>query len=121
MPHSARNGFAPERSSRDKFKPTFRGRALLEVNQMIVIRNGDLSFLFRPDPDGDLMPSMPEPIVDSYGKRADFSRSASISGAAEVVFYGQGQYDFPGRHTALAGIAKSRNYTWEAALKFFAN
>ena len=87
----------------------------IDPSSTLVIRNGDVSFLFMPVPDGLLAP-VPTPVVDSLGNPADFSKSARIKGAAEMVFYNQSGWDsLPG--TAHVGIANSRD-TWDAAYSF---
>ena len=58
----------------------------------------------------------PVPAVDSYGKPTDFSRSASLRGAREIVLTGQGAYD-PILHSAHLGILNSPQ-TWRAAFEF---
>ncbi len=79
----------------------------------LVIRNDDTSFLFMPEQDGGFSPV---PAMDSYGNPTDFSKSPRISRAAELVFTGQGVYDYM-QGTAHIGIANSPE-TWQAALSF---
>jgi hypothetical protein len=56
------------------------------------------------------------PAVDSFGRPTDFSRSASLRGAREIVLTGQGAYD-PILHTGHLGILNSPQ-TWQAAFEF---
>jgi len=85
----------------------------IHSSNTLVIRNGDASFLFMPVQDGGFSPV---PAIDSYGNPTDFSESARISSAAELVLFGQGNTDiFQG--TAHIGIANSPQ-TWEAAFLF---
>lgn len=81
--------------------------------RVLVIRNGDASFVYFPVQDGVVAPV---PAVDSYGKPTDFSRSASLRGAREIVLTGQGAYD-PILHSAHLGILNSPQ-TWRAAFEF---
>ncbi len=81
--------------------------------RVLVIRNGDTSFVYFPVQDGLIAPV---PAVDSFGKPTDFSRSASLRGAREIVFTGQGAYD-PILHTSHLGILNSPQ-TWRAAFDF---
>ena len=81
--------------------------------RVLVIRNGDASFVYFPVQDGSIAPV---PAVDSFGRPTDFSRSASLRGAREIVFTGQGAYD-PILHTSHLGILNSPQ-TWRAAFDF---
>jgi pimeloyl-ACP methyl ester carboxylesterase len=81
--------------------------------RVLVIRNGDSSFVYFPVQDGSVAPV---PAVDSFGKPTDFSRSASLRGAREITFTGQGAYD-PILHTSHLGILNSPQ-TWRAAFEF---
>lgn len=120
----AAGGFAPdsplceELGSPDTpfLKVLNRAGTRIDPRETLVIRNGDRSFLFRPEEDGLLMPTMPTPVVDSYGKPADFSGSASIKRAAEMVLHGQGWWDLS-RSSAHVGIANSP-HTHAAVLQF---
>lgn len=85
----------------------------IDPKNTLVIRNGDASFLFMSVQDGGFSPV---PAVDSFGKPANFSTSPRISRATELVFTGQGAYDFS-QGTAHIGIANSPQ-TWEAAISF---
>ena len=58
----------------------------------------------------------PVPAIDSFGKPNDFSKSASLRGAREIVFTGQGVYD-PILRTGHLGILNSPQ-TWQATLDF---
>ncbi len=92
-----------------------KARNRIEPRNTLVIRNGDVSFLFVPVADGLLAP-VPTPVVDSYGDPADFSMSPRISRASELVLYNQNQWDYLGG-TAHVGIANSPQ-TWEATFLF---
>ena len=81
--------------------------------RVLVIRNGDASFVYFPVQDGLIAPV---PAVDSFGKPNDFSQSASLSGAREIVLTGQGVYD-PILRSSHLGILNSPQ-TWQAALEF---
>lgn len=87
----------------------------ISPSNTLVIRNGDVSFLFMPVADG-LRAPVPSPVVDSYGAPADFSLSARIKGAAEVILYNQNTWDYLGG-TAHVGIANSPD-TWGEALAY---
>lgn len=87
----------------------------VDPSNTLVIRNGDVSFLLMPLQDGLLAP-VPSPVVDSYGNPADFSTSALIKGAAEVVLYNQNAWDRLWG-TAHVGIANSQD-TWGATLTY---
>ena len=58
----------------------------------------------------------PVPAIDSFGQPTDFSRSASLRGAREIVLTGQGAYD-PILRSSHLGILNSPQ-TWQAALEF---
>ncbi|MBS0451861.1 MAG: alpha/beta fold hydrolase [Proteobacteria bacterium] len=81
--------------------------------RVLVVRNGDASFVYFPVQDGLVTPV---PAVDSFGKPTDFSRSASLRGAREVVLTNQGVYD-PVLRSAHLGILNSPQ-TWQAAFDF---
>ncbi|OUM03730.1 hypothetical protein [Variovorax sp. JS1663] len=81
--------------------------------RVLVIRNGDASFVYFPVQDGTVAPV---PAVDSFGKPTDFSRSASLRGAREIVLTGQGVYD-PFLRSSHLGILNSPQ-TWQAAFEF---
>jgi pimeloyl-ACP methyl ester carboxylesterase len=81
--------------------------------RVLVIRNGDASFVYFPVQDGVIAPV---PAVDSFGKPNDFSTSASLRGARELVLTGQGAYDAILR-TGHLGILNSPQ-TWQATLDF---
>ena len=81
--------------------------------KVLVIRNGDASFVYFPVQDGFIAPV---PAVDSFGKPTDFSKSARLRGAREIVLTGQGAYD-PILHTGHLGILNSPQ-TWQATLDF---
>jgi pimeloyl-ACP methyl ester carboxylesterase len=81
--------------------------------RVLVIRNGDASFVYFPVQDGAIAPV---PAVDSFGKANDFSKSASLRGARELVLTGQGAYDAILR-TGHLGILNSPQ-TWQATLDF---
>ena len=81
--------------------------------RVLVIRNGDASFVYFPVQDGAVAPV---PAVDSFGKPNDFSKSASLRGARELVLTGQGAYD-PILRTGHLGILNSPQ-TWQATLEF---
>ena len=81
--------------------------------RVLVIRNGDASFVYFPVQDGVVAPV---PAIDSFGKPNDFSRSASLRGARELVLTGQGAYD-PILRTGHLGILNSPQ-TWQATLEF---
>jgi len=79
---------------------------------VLVIRNADKSFVYIPVQDG-IIP--PVPAVDSFGKPTDFSKSASLKGAREILLSGQGIHDPIG--TGHLGILNSPA-TWQATLEF---
>ncbi|MEJ8859555.1 hypothetical protein WKW79_33685 [Variovorax robiniae] len=81
--------------------------------RVLVIRNGDASFVYFPVQDGAIAPV---PAVDSFGRPTDFSKSASLRGAREIVLSGQGAYD-PILHTGHLGILNSPQ-TWQGAFEF---
>jgi hypothetical protein len=80
---------------------------------VLVIRNADVSFVYKPFQDGALPPV---PAEDRNGKPADFSHSAELRGASTLNLTGQGAYD-PGLGTAHLGILNSPQ-TWAATLAF---
>ena len=81
--------------------------------RVLVIRNGDASFVYFPVQDGFIAPV---PAIDSFGKPTDFSKSPSLRGAREIVLTGQGAYD-PFLQTGHLGILNSPQ-TWQATLEF---
>ncbi len=81
--------------------------------RVLVIRNADASFVYFPLQDGLIAPV---PAVDAYGTPTDFSKSAALRGAREILLIGQGAYD-PFLHTAHLGILNSPQ-TWQATLDF---
>ena len=83
------------------------------ARRTLVIRNGDASFVYFPVQDGAVAPV---PAVDSFGKPTDFSKSASLRGAREIVLTGQGAYD-PILRSGHLGILNSPQ-TWQAAFEF---
>ena len=85
----------------------------LGPTKVLVIRNGDASFVYMPVQDG-LIP--PVPAIDSYGKPTDFSRSPALKGARDLVLTGQGAFD-PILGTTHLGILNSPQ-TWAATLQF---
>lgn len=84
-------------------------------SDVLVIRNGDASFLFMPWADG-LVAGVPS--IDSYAVPTDFTYSASIRGGQEITLTGQHGYDTT-LGTAHVGIANSP-ITWQAAMTFLA-
>ena len=89
------------------------GRENEGPTRVLVVRNGDASFVYFPVQDGSIAPV---PAVDSLGRPNDFSKSASLRGARELVLTGQGAYD-PILHTGHLGILNSPQ-TWQATLEF---
>jgi hypothetical protein len=91
---------------------------------ILVVRNGDFSFLYRTGWDG-LVQGAPA-AVDSFGRRFDFSLSPVIAGAQEIVrnaatdlangIQPTYMYDFS-LATAHVGIANDP-VTWNAAFDF---
>jgi len=81
----------------------------------LVIRNGDASFVYFPIQDGLVAPV---PAIDSFGHPHDFSKSARLRGAREIVLTGQGAYDTVLQSSHL-GILNSPQ-TWQATLDFLA-
>ena len=81
--------------------------------RVLVVRNGDASFVYFPVQDGLVAPV---PAIDSFGKPTDFSKSASLRGTRELVLTGQGAFD-PILHSAHLGILNSPQ-TWQAAFEF---
>jgi pimeloyl-ACP methyl ester carboxylesterase len=81
--------------------------------KVLVIRNADASFVYMPVQDGVIAPV---PAIDSFGRATDFSRSASLKGARELLLAGQGAHD-PILGTAHIGILNSP-MTWAATLEF---
>lgn len=92
-----------------------KGRDEDDAPRTLVIRNGDASFVYFPVQDGLVAPV---PAVDSFGKPTDFSKSASLRGAREIVLTGQGAYD-PILQSSHLGILNSPT-TWQATLDFLA-
>lgn len=90
-----------------------KGRDEDDGPRTLVIRNGDASFVYFPVQDGVVAPV---PAVDSFGKPTDFSKSASLRGAREIVLTGQGAYD-PILRSSHLGILNSPT-TWQAAFEF---
>jgi pimeloyl-ACP methyl ester carboxylesterase len=72
---------------------------------ILVIRNGDMSYPYMTVQDGGLTPSVTT-AVDMYGVATDFTYSASIPRARELTLTGQGVNDLKGG-AAHAGIANS--------------
>lgn len=58
----------------------------------------------------------PVPAEDSFGRPTDFSRSASLKGAADLALTGQGAFDTV-LGTAHLGILNSPQ-TWAATFDF---
>jgi pimeloyl-ACP methyl ester carboxylesterase len=83
--------------------------------RVLVIRNADKSFVYFPIQDGLIAPV---PAEDSFGRPTDFSRSASLQGAAELNLIGQGAFD-PILGTSHLGILNSPQ-TWAATFDFLA-
>ena len=83
--------------------------------RVLVIRNADKSFVYFPIQDGVITPV---PAEDSFGRPTDFSRSASLQGAAELNLIGQGAFD-PVLGTSHLGILNSPQ-TWAATFDFLA-
>ncbi|MEP7295940.1 MAG: hypothetical protein ABI702_07105 [Burkholderiales bacterium] len=79
----------------------------------LVIRNADKSFVYFPIQDGAIAPV---PAEDSFGQPTDFSRSASLQGAAELNLVGQGAFDTI-LGTSHLGILNSPQ-TWAATFAF---
>lgn len=93
-----------------------KGKDETEPERTLVIRNGDSSFVYFAVQDGAVAPV---PAVDSFGKPTDFSRSASLRGAKEIVLTGQGAYD-PILHSSHLGILNSPQ-TWKATLDYLSD
>ena len=83
--------------------------------RVLVIRNADRSFVYFPIQDGFIAPV---PAEDSFGRATDFSRSATLQGAAELNLIGQGAFDTI-LGTAHLGILNSPQ-TWAATFDFLA-
>lgn len=81
--------------------------------RVLVIRNADKSFVYFPIQDGVIAPV---PAEDSFGHPTDFSRSASLQGAAELSLIGQGAFDTI-LGTSHLGILNSPQ-TWAATFDF---
>ncbi|MGH2759426.1 MAG: alpha/beta fold hydrolase [Actinomycetota bacterium] len=79
----------------------------------MTIANGDVSFVYIDKQDGVFAPV---PAEDREGRPHDFSRSARLRGAHNVVVTGQGVYDDT-LLTAHLGIVNSPE-VWSTALKF---
>ncbi len=92
-----------------------RGDDTPSPTRVLVIRNADKSFVYFPIQDGFIAPV---PAEDSFGRPTDFSRSASLQGAAELSLIGQGAFD-PILGTAHLGILNSPQ-TWAATFDFLA-
>ena len=90
-----------------------RGDDTPSPTRVLVIRNADKSFVYFPIQDGFIAPV---PVEDSFGRPTDFSRSASLQGAAELNLIGQGAFD-PVLGTAHLGILNSPQ-TWGATFDF---
>ena len=88
-------------------------KSQIDPRNTLVIRNGDVSFLFISAQDGGFSPV---PSVDSNGTPTDFSTSPRIARAAELVLQRQGVYDVF-QATAHIGIANSPE-TWQATFSF---
>ena len=84
-----------------------------EPTKYLVIRNGDVDFVYISADDG-IFPAVP--AEDRDGKPHDFSRSAFLQGAASITLQQQGQFDTI-LGTAHLGILNSP-YAWAAALGF---
>ena len=121
---AAAGGFTPQSevcqelgSPNTPFLQLLNGRSGGSENEgptkVLVIRNGDASFVYFPVQDGLIAPV---PAVDSFGNPTDFSKSAQLRGARELVLTGQGVYD-PILHTSHLGILNSPQ-TWQATLDF---
>ena len=93
-----------------------RGGETEGPTRVLVIRNADTSFVYFALQDGVIAPV---PAIDSYGNPSDFSRSASLRGAAEIKLTGQGVYD-PILGTTHLGILNSPQ-TWQATFEFLTN
>jgi pimeloyl-ACP methyl ester carboxylesterase len=120
----ANGGFTPSSevcqelgSPKTPFLQLLNGRSGGSENEgptkVLVIRNGDASFVYFPVQDGLIAPV---PAIDSFGNPTDFSKSAQLRGARELVLTGQGVYD-PILHTSHLGILNSPQ-TWQATLDF---
>ena len=92
-----------------------RGDDTPSPTRVLVIRNADKSFVYFPITDGVIAPV---PAEDSFGHPTDFSRSASLHGAAELALTGQGAFDTL-LGTAHLGILNSPQ-TWAATFEFLA-
>jgi pimeloyl-ACP methyl ester carboxylesterase len=79
----------------------------------LVIRNADTGFVYFPTQDGVIAGV---PAIDSFGVPTDFSRSATLKGAAQIDLTGQGIHDAILGTTHL-GILNSPD-TWAATLAF---
>jgi len=88
-------------------------RTLKSAN-VLVIRNGDSSFLYRPGWDG-LVQGAPA-AIDSLGQPYDFSLSPVIAGAQDVVRFAENAWDTL-TATAHVGIANDPA-TWDEAFNF---
>jgi pimeloyl-ACP methyl ester carboxylesterase len=83
--------------------------------EYLVIRNVGPDFVYASAQDG-LLPAVP--AEDSLGRPHDFSNSADLAGARELLLTGQGQYDAI-LGTSHLGIVNSPT-TWRAAHAFLA-
>lgn len=90
-----------------------RGDDTPSQTRVLVIRNADKSFVYFPIQDGVIAPV---PAEDSFGHPTDFSRSASLQGAAELSLIGQGAFDAI-LGTSHLGILNSPQ-TWAATFDF---
>ena len=80
--------------------------------QVLVIRNADTSFVYFPLQDGFIAPV---PAIDSFGKPADFSKSAALKGAKQIDLTGQGAYDpvLGTTHLGILNSPQTRQATFE--------
>lgn len=90
-----------------------RGDDTPSPTRVLVIRNADKSFVYFPLQDGFIAPV---PAEDSFGRPADFSKSARLQGAEELNLSGQGVYDTV-LGTSHLGILNSPD-TWQATWDF---
>jgi pimeloyl-ACP methyl ester carboxylesterase len=90
-----------------------RGQETPGPTKWLVVRNAGADFVYSPLTDG-FLPGVP--AEDSLGRPHDFSDSAALEGADEVLLTGQGVYD-PFLGTSHLGILNSPD-TWAAAFAF---
>lgn len=81
--------------------------------EYLMIRNGDVSFVYVSEQDGTVPPV---PAENRRGEPEDFSDSAALSGADDVVLTEQGRHD-DALQSAHLGIVNSPE-TWARALAF---